>query len=78
MFTFCQAFTLTFDELNIKSTFAYSYSMWALKGWKREVVQRSTTQETLKTSADVYYFTPSNKKLRSLVQLEKYCKYSKC
>ncbi|KAA0188513.1 hypothetical protein HAZT_HAZT010038 [Hyalella azteca] len=43
------------------------------QGWKREVVFRSAKSETeRRTAADVYYFTPSNKKLRSIVQVEKY------
>ncbi|KAK9512651.1 hypothetical protein O3M35_001028 [Rhynocoris fuscipes] len=34
-------------------------------GWMRELVYRSTGDSALKRNADVYYFTPSGKKLRS-------------
>lgn len=35
-------------------------------GWKRELVYRSTFDSTLKRNGDIYYYTPTGKKLRSM------------
>ncbi|KAF2355208.1 Methyl-CpG DNA binding [Trinorchestia longiramus] len=44
------------------------------QGWKREVVHRSSSFDNpeKRATADAYYFTPNNKKLRSIVEIEKY------
>ncbi|XP_023728039.1 uncharacterized protein LOC111875758 isoform X2 [Cryptotermes secundus] len=34
-------------------------------GWKRELVYRSTSESTPKKMADIYYYTPAGKKVRS-------------
>ena len=36
-----------------------------LLGWKREMVYRNTSKSTFKKMADIYYYTPSGKKVRS-------------
>lgn len=35
-------------------------------GWKRELVYRATSDSSLKRNADIYYYTPSGKKVRSM------------
>lgn len=35
-------------------------------GWKRELVYRATSDNTLKRNGDIYYYTPSGKKVRSM------------
>lgn len=35
-------------------------------GWKRELVYRATTDNTLKRNGDIYYYTPAGKKVRSM------------
>lgn len=35
-------------------------------GWKRELVYRATSDTSLKRNGDVYYYTPSGKKVRSM------------
>ncbi|XP_014781477.1 serine-rich adhesin for platelets [Octopus bimaculoides] len=48
------------------------------QGWRREVVIRSVYKEFTKSGkpktapADIYYYTPDNKKLRSMVQIVNY------
>jgi len=46
-----------------------------LLGWKREMVYRNTSKSTFKKMADIYYYTPSGKKVRSNRELLEYCKY---
>ena len=49
-----------------------------LKGWRREIVVRGavdpdeTTMKVKPPAADVYYFAPTGKKLRSKVEIEKF------
>ena len=35
-------------------------------GWKRELVYRATSDSSPKRNADIYYYTPSGKKVRSM------------
>lgn len=35
-------------------------------GWKRELVYRSTSDNSMKRNGDIYYYTPSGKKVRSM------------
>ncbi|GJQ86074.1 hypothetical protein Trydic_g10044 [Trypoxylus dichotomus] len=35
-------------------------------GWKRELVYRATTDNSTKRNGDIYYYTPSGKKVRSM------------
>lgn len=35
-------------------------------GWKRELVYRATSDNTSKRNGDIYYYTPSGKKVRSM------------
>lgn len=44
-------------------------------GWKRELVYRNTSESALKKMADIYYYTPSGKKVRSNREVMEYCKY---
>ncbi|XP_069688830.1 uncharacterized protein [Periplaneta americana] len=41
-------------------------------GWKRELVHRSNTRDSGKRQSDVYYYTPSGKKVRSLREVLKF------
>ena len=43
-------------------------------GWRREFVIRNMQESQLKISGDVYYHPPKGKKLRSMNEIEKYCK----
>lgn len=45
-----------------------------LLGWRREVVYRFISEDGQKKSADVSYFTPQGKKLRSIKQINENCK----
>lgn len=38
-------------------------------GWKRELVYRATSDNPLKRSGDIYYYTPTGKKLRSMREI---------
>lgn len=43
-------------------------------GWRREVVIRYISEDGKKTLADVSYFSPQGKKLRSNRQIAEHCK----
>jgi hypothetical protein len=51
-----------------------SYHSFPL-GWKRELVYRNTSESTFKKMADIYYYTPTGKKVRSNREVLEYCKY---
>ncbi|XP_017758289.1 PREDICTED: uncharacterized protein LOC108549429 isoform X1 [Eufriesea mexicana] len=41
-------------------------------GWKRELVFRASTDSTLKRMADIYYYTPKGKKVRSFREVAEF------
>jgi hypothetical protein len=46
-------------------------------GWKRELVYRAGTSENqARRMADIYYYTPEGKKVRSYREVIEFCKYS--
>ncbi|XP_031830466.2 uncharacterized protein LOC116426104 isoform X1 [Nomia melanderi] len=57
---------LTVDMTNpaFKEPFKY--------GWKRELVFRASTDSTLKRMADIYYYTPKGKKVRSFREVAEF------
>lgn len=46
------------DNLNYLKPFSY--------GWKRELVYRSTNDSSMRRMGDIYYYTPTGKKVRSM------------
>ena len=44
-------------------------------GWKRELVFRAGSEHAAKRMADIYYYTPKGKKVRSFREVAEYCKY---
>ena len=50
----------------------YDSKMFFVLGWRRELVERSNSNSSVR--ADVYYFSPSGKKLRSSNEVNDYCK----
>lgn len=47
------------------------YMYFLSTGWRREIVQRMVSSTSAK---DVYYHPPEGKKLRSSVEVDRYCK----
>lgn len=47
-------------------------------GWKRELVFRASTDTNLKRMADIYYYTPKGKKVRSFREVAEFRKLSLC
>ena len=47
-------------------------------GWKRELVFRASTDSSLKRMADIYYYTPKGKKVRSFREVAEFRKLSLC
>lgn len=45
-------------------------------GWKRELVFRATNDSSLKRMADIYYYTPKGKKVRSFREVAESRKYT--
>lgn len=44
-------------------------------GWKRELVFRASSDSSLKRMADIYYYTPKGKKVRSFREVAEFRKY---
>lgn len=44
-------------------------------GWKRELVYRAGTENNLKRMADIYYYTPKGKKVRSCREVAEFREY---
>lgn len=44
-------------------------------GWKRELVYRAGTENHLKRMADIYYYTPKGKKVRSFREVAEFRKF---
>lgn len=47
-------------------------------GWKRELVFRASTDSSLKRMADIYYYTPKGKKVRSFREVAEFRKLTLC
>lgn len=45
-------------------------------GWKRELVFRASSDSSLKRMADIYYYTPKGKKVRSFREVAEFRKYN--
>lgn len=43
-------------------------------GWKRELVYRATSDNSTKRNGDIYYYTPSGKKVRSMREVSEHLK----
>lgn len=53
----------------------YYYNfVFYLLGWKRELVFRSVSDSGTKRNADIYYYTPKGKKVRSTREVVENCK----
>lgn len=46
-------------------------------GWKRELVFRASNDSSFKKMADIYYYTPKGKKVRSFREVAESCEYRK-
>lgn len=44
-------------------------------GWKRELVFRAGSEHAVRRMADIYYYTPKGKKVRSFREVAEFCEY---
>lgn len=44
-------------------------------GWKRELVFRASNDSSMKRMADIYYYTPKGKKVRSFREVAEFREY---